>query len=177
MVGKWCCCLAVMNTPCWGEPSAVWLWGRCFGGQGTSACSQAEDSIQRNSMAPCHWTQVVAIIADNYRCFKFVSGLFPELCVLAHFKRSKQPTISILISKWQWWETPKRCWRRRNATNGSDSQMRISALSQIQTLQSGSWLCGGAFPAFEVTFPADTFVWWRWAHTAIPDVQNGMQMV
>lgn len=36
---------------------------------------------------------------------------------------------------------------------------RISALSQIQTLQSDSWLSGGAFPAFEVTFSADTFAW------------------
>lgn len=37
--------------------------------------------------------------------------------------------------------------------------LHISALSQIQTLQSDSWFSGRAFPAFEVTFPADTFVW------------------
>lgn len=54
-----------------------------------------------DSVALCHWTQVVAVTADNYRCFQFVSALFPELCVLAHFKRSKQPTISMLISKQQ----------------------------------------------------------------------------
>lgn len=34
-----------------------------------------------------------------------------------------------------------------------------SALRQIQTLQSDSWLNGVAFPAFEVTSSADTFVW------------------
>lgn len=54
-----------------------------------------------STMAPCHWAQVVAITADNCRCFKFVSVLLPELCVLAYFKRSKQPKISMLISKQQ----------------------------------------------------------------------------
>lgn len=62
---------------------------------------EAGDVLQYESVAPRHWTQVVAINADNYRCFKFVSVLFPELCALAHFKRSKQPTISMLISKQQ----------------------------------------------------------------------------
>lgn len=101
VVWKQHCCLVVMSTPCCGGPRAIWLWERCFRRQETSACSEAEDVIQYDSVAPCHWTQVVAVTEDNYRCFKFVSVLFPELCVLAHFKRSKQPTISMLISKQQ----------------------------------------------------------------------------
>lgn len=66
-----------------------------------------------DSMDRCHWTQVVATAADDFRCCNFISVLFPELYILAHFKRSKQLTVSMLISKPCWWERQKRYWRKK----------------------------------------------------------------
>lgn len=62
----------------------------------------------------------------------------------------------MLISKWHWWETWKRCWR--NKCHKSFAGSGIAALIQTQILPSVSWLCEVTFLAFEVTLSFDTFV-------------------
>ena len=112
---------------CRGPGAAAWLRRRCFGRQ----------SMWYDSVAGCHWTRVVAITAGNYRCCNFINVLFPELCILAHFKRRKQPTISVLINKWRWWETkemleekmPQIIHRIRHCGSQSNSHPAASLLA------------------------------------------------